>query len=1057
MNLLVGGIVLVHDDNRVFAKVVDLQGCTATIEFFHSVAERVTESIDANFLTRLELQKETRVFFEASPGYWRVGRVLSDLDEGDAAIRYEVRFPNVKTVDLPETELYVRCLDVYADPAHSLAAGCAETQGFADPRRKALKTIRELRSACEGLTGPYSAAIELIPHQISTVRRVLQDSLVRYLLADEVGLGKTIEAGSIIRQMLLDRKNLRVLVLVPENLVSQWREELQRRFYIDPESSSVRVFSYERCNFLSEKPDLLVIDEAHRVIATGANEDDGIATDIEKLAHSVESLLLLSATPALGDEPRLFGLLHLLDPSAYPKSDLDGFRRKVQSRQEIGRLLMTMQPGGSAFVLKSQAKSAQAMFPDDRYVQSIAKTVIDSGDDSSKRDQDILLLRDHIARSYRIHDRLLRSRRVDAEVWAMRPRGEPYPDLSHVRLAFDTTSWAADLFGALESWRLAATATSVEDRELLVDRWRVLVTTSFYSRYALARRLNQMEPLFADERDYLAAFKEVVESDFDRETRLAAVCEELKIWQSEQRTGINHRIPKIICFVSDHEDATETYAALRKYFGPFDVSNISDASDELERTQKIAAFKEDPQSWVLIGSQDAEEGLNLQFVDAILHMDLPTDVARIEQRIGRLDRFGRRLPKLEHRLFLPNDDEDAPWYAWMDILMNGFQIFNGSVSDIQFNLQNLERMIWDKMFELGPSCAEELSVAVSEMIAEERVKLNEQHAIDAIANLSEDATSLVDRMEEAEEDEDGLNSAVSSWMSYTLHLNQSPPKPRRNQTHRVFWDKPLLPRIPWQRVFEPSMDQPITWRRNLAQTANANPILLRPGAIFVNALERTANWDDRGSAYATWRVDPSVAETWVGFRWVWILSPGLSSEMAVWQEVARPDLFRRSENYLPILTLDQWTDFHGEILADSELINRLNRPYCNKKNGQDGYDVNLGSRPDALAEIVDPIVFRDTLSDARERAMNHAWESAAVVSTVKRAKARLTRDDALIRRSLERREAYLREEFGQTFDGVESALQDLATIRQAIEKPQLRLDECGLMVISQEAPNARGK
>jgi ATP-dependent helicase HepA len=1055
--LLKNGIALVHGDNRVFAKVVDLQEDNATIEYFHSVAQRITENVNVASLSRLILPRETRVFVETSPGYWRVGRVKYHHDEDDDATLYEVRFPNAKNQEVLETDLYVRCLDVYADPAEALAAGCSETQFLADRRRIALRTIRSLRSACEGLTGLYSSAIDLMPHQISTVRKVLQDNLVRYLLADEVGLGKTIEAGAIMRQMLLDRRELQVLVLVPENLVFQWREELHRRFFIDPASPSVNVLAYDCCTQIARKPDLLVVDEAHRVIATGDAIKEGVAAVIEELAHSVESLLLLSATPALGDEARLFGLLQLLDPSAYPKKDLEGFRRKVESRQEIGRLLLTMQPGGTPFVVKSQAKGAQNMFPDDQFVNLTAQDILDSGEDAKRRDQAVVLLRDHIARTYRIHDRLIRSRRIDAEKWAIHPRGKDYPNLSHVRMAFDETTWASDLFSALESWRVAASAVTFLDRTPIISRWRELVSASFLSRAALSNSLRAMEPMFDDEPGYLSALVDIAKGEFDQETRMASICEELKSWRDAQTNGINRRVPSIICFVSDADDAADLNLALRKRFGPFAVLNVSDKSDEIAWAQNVAEFEKDPESWILIGNRDAEEGLNLQFVDAIFHVDLPTDVARLEQRIGRLDRIGRRSTKLEHRLFLPNDDEDAPWYAWMDILMNGFRIFNGSVSDIQFKLNDLELIIWTRMLDEGPSCAMDLSENVVELIAEERKKLNEQHALDEIARLRDDSVPLVNRMEEAEEDEENLNSSVSGWMNGVLQLDQSPANPGPQETHRIFWNRPLLPRIPWQRVLEASLDKPLTWHRKLAQSAKENPTLLRPGAPLLNALERISNWDDKGSVYATWWVDPSVEDIWVGFRWVWILSPGLSSETAVWQEVERPDLYRRTEHYLPILTIDLCTDFDGELVTDDNLIKRVNRPCVRNPTDQGIYNINLGSRPEALEEIVDPIVLRKTLSDVRQRVMDDTWENDKVSNAIERARTRFERDDALLRRSLDRREAYLWEEFGQVYDGVEGAIEDLESIREAIENPQLRLDECGLIVLSPEAPDAGGQ
>ncbi|MBO6947192.1 MAG: hypothetical protein JJ855_04350 [Rhodospirillales bacterium] len=1054
MNFIHDGFVLVHGDDRVFAKLLDVEETTATIEYFHSVAERATEQVDLADLSRVELPPETRVFIEISPGHWRVGRVRSHLSEFGSANRYEVRFPNQDNQDLSEIDLYVRCLDVYADPSETLAAGCSETQAVADRRRKALKTIRMLRSACEGLTGPYSSAIELMPHQMSSVRKVLQDTLVRYLLADEVGLGKTIEAGCIIRQMLLDRPDLETLVLVPDSLLSQWREELEKRFYISPRDQNVRILGYGASLEIQQAPDLLVVDEAHRVIATNPDEEDQLGNHIQSLAHKSESLLLLSATPALGDEARLFGLLHLLDPSAYPIGDLDGFRRKVQSRQEIGRLLMTIQPGGTAFVVRAQAKSAMEMFPDDTYVTSIANDLLGAGEDVEKRDRSTVLLRDHIARTYRIHDRLIRSRRADAEGWAMRPRSEPWPNLSHVRIVPNQTSWSTDLSNALEEWRVVAASFATESDAQLFRRWRDLVSISFLGRESIARYVDSLEPIFEGEKEYLDALKTVATSDFEREVRIKTLCAEVKAWRAGQGNSLSQKTPKIACFVSDEDEAATIYTEFRQCFGPYDVLNLSETSDPLERERKISSFRDDAQCWILVGSRHDEEGLNLQFMSAIFHLDLPADVGRLEQRIGRLDRFGRTLPKLEHRIYLPDDDEEAPWYAWINVLFNGFRIFNGSVSDIQFQLETLDRLIWSRFLSEGSGCAEELAEQVAAAIDEEREKLNEQHALDQIANLSDDAVSFIDRMEEAEEDETQLNKAVLNWMNGVLHIDQDPQNPERNQTHRVFIYKPLLPIIPWERVLSSSVDRPLTWRRNLSQTSKEIPILLRPGCDLLDALERISNWDDRGTAYATWRVDPQASDIWVGFRWVWVVGPDLSDGTAVWRTKKRPDLHRRAEAYLPIVTLDFWTDTSGDTVADNELVERLNQPYVKRPNHVGVYDINLGSRPDALSEIMDPTVLRDTIRDLRLRAEEHVWQHDDVADALERAKEKLYRDDSLIRHSLERRQAYLQREFEQIYEGVEDAIADLDSLKRAIENPRLRLDECGLLVVSPEPPDA---
>lgn len=1054
--------VLVQLDDRVFAKLIEVNKLTATIEFFYSVAERKTEIIDLDKVIRIDLPPETRVFVEGSPGYWRVGRILSHLDQDNAATLYEVRFPNKKDEELSETELYVRCLDAYADPCESLAAGCSESQAFADKRRMALTTIRKLTSSCEGLTGVYSSAIELLPHQILTVRKVMQDNLVRYLLADEVGLGKTIEAGCIIRQMLLDRPLLKAVILVPDKLLSQWRQELLSRFYIDPDAKQVRVLKYSDCEKIIDVPDLLVIDEAHHVIAISPDISDPIADQIEGLAHKVESLLLLSATPITGDEGRLFGLLHLLDPSAYPKTDMEGFRKKVQGRQKIGRILMNLQPGGHPFAVKSQARMAMDMFPEDDYVNTISQELLDAGENEEKRRQKTVMLRDHIARTYRIHDRLIRTRRKDTNNWVMNPRGESWPILNHVRIVPDNTTWSNDLSIALESWRIEASTIASEDDHGIFRRWQELVTLSFCNRDTLLRHLIAMNPVFEGEEEYLSELKLIATSDFDREIRYTTLCKELEVWRDEHKKNFATNCPKIVCFVSDEIEAVDTYMAISTHFGPYEVLDLTDNANEHDCEQRIKAFKDDTQGWILIGSRSSEEGLNLQFVNAIFHIDLPTNIANLEQRIGRLDRFGRSLSKLEHRIFLPDNYESSPWYSWMNVLINGFRIFNESISDIHFKIEELNDIIWSRMLFEGGSCIESLSEQIVEILNDERKKLNEQYTIDQIANADEDDEQLYKRMEDAEEDEINLNKSVHLWMNNILKITQNPPNPDRNETHKIYWNKPLLPRIPWQKDFQTSIDRALTWRRTLSQNSAKNPILLRPGCNFFNTLERISNWDDRGTVYSTWRVDPTFnteqyGDCLVVFRWIWVLSVRLSTDTSVWKTSTRPNMHRRGVAYLPSLVVDSWTNEVGEPINDEDLLTIANLPYSKSPNNVGLYDINLGSRPDLLAQAFDPGILRCRLKETRNKVSNDFWKRIEVKNALEKASRKFERDNAIIRRGLERRQIQQEHGIEQTLENAEDAVNDLDTLRYAIENPHLQLDECGMMILSAEAPNVAEK
>ncbi|MFZ3234920.1 MAG: SNF2-related protein [Stellaceae bacterium] len=126
------------------------------------------------------------------------------------------------------------------------------------------------RAASIGMSALLTSAIELEAHQIEVVRRILQDPVQRYLLADEVGLGKTIEAGILIRQCVLDAiDDFTILVLVPEPLIAQWRSELSSKFflehYLDKSIHVLALGDNDRVRPLLGKATMLVIDEAHHL------------------------------------------------------------------------------------------------------------------------------------------------------------------------------------------------------------------------------------------------------------------------------------------------------------------------------------------------------------------------------------------------------------------------------------------------------------------------------------------------------------------------------------------------------------------------------------------------------------------------------------------------------------------------------------------------------------------------------------------------------------------------------------------------------------------------
>ena len=258
----------------------------------------------------------------------------------------------------------------FSGPMDRLLAGALDELEMFDLRVEALRWRGEIRrSPARGFAG---ARIDLIPHQLFIGAEVSSRLMPRVLLADEVGLGKTIEAGLILHRLHLTGRADRVLVLVPEPLVHQWFVELMRRFNllfsifdeercvaiegddetINPFADSQLVLASasffvenekRRAQALAAGWDLVIVDEAHHLEWSPAQESESYRF-VADLAAKSPGLLLLTATPQqLGAEGH-FARLRLLDPDRF--GDLAAFLEETRHYEEVARAVDRLQKKG---------------------------------------------------------------------------------------------------------------------------------------------------------------------------------------------------------------------------------------------------------------------------------------------------------------------------------------------------------------------------------------------------------------------------------------------------------------------------------------------------------------------------------------------------------------------------------------------------------------------------------------------------------------------------------------------------------------------------------------
>ena len=1042
-------LILVLPDPRLFAKVVSQTDREVEIEYFSAASQREREQIKYGNFSHAALQHQTRVFYEREPGFWRVGRVRDKYKEDDGTFKYEVRFPNNEVLILNERDLFVRCLDSALNPAEALAVGCAETQYFADRRRKAVQRLISLRSSSQGLTGLLSAAIEFVPHQVATVKRILQDSSQRYLLADEVGMGKTIEAGAVLRQLLIDEVVQNAVVLVPSTLKEQWSQELRQRFFID----DFLLAEIEICSFtefdsleLEKTPDILIVDEAHRIFETRSNGLSATnSAAIIELAYAVPRLLLLSATPPVGDEPRLHRLLNLLDQQHYPLDDYNGFLDKVARSQEIGRFLLSFNTDSPPFVLQSQAEQIPALFSEDEFLMKSKSLLVKALEEGEHPASLVSLMREHIVGTYRIHQRLIRARRSDLEAWAMVPRGRPYPASDHISPHYLEATFWREFEIIVEDWRLSAQSAS-PNGFVASSRCRDLLRSAMTSINAITELVSGWKATFEGESAYISAFKGAASAAADdaaQEYQSKAV-EILAEWRRKQPPPMKWQLrKKIVVFIEDQAASISYACNLAKHFGPTNVFHASSGELFDERYRSVQAFSESNDAWILVVDEQGQEGLNLQFAHAMLHIGLPVYVSRLEQRIGRLDRFGRRVPRIEHEVLLPS--ATGPWKAWYELLLHSFQIFHRSVSDVQFRLADIEERIFTQLMEEGVAGMEALGPEIQQVLEKERMRLDEQYALDEMALSSGASELFVKNMEDEEDLEEDFTEEFRPWICEVLDLRQSEPRNGTPGSFRYFWhDDVMLPKLPWLQEFGDALKKPLTWRRTVAlEDLGKDVRLLRPGAEFVEALERVIRWDDRGVAYATLRIVPGFDEVWLGFRMLWQVEPGFGSDSDPWLREGRRDIWRRCDELLPPQLFEVLVDWTGQELEDENVAQILAQPY-----GGMYTDVNLGSRPELMARFMDPSLFKGSIETAVHKSKTIVQHQPGYLESWETATADCQRSTENALRMLKQRNATYSAEHGHDLPTFQEERESVFLVRSAIDNPRFRLDQIGFFALS---------
>ena len=509
----------------------------------------------------------------------------------------------------------------------------------------------------EGLTG-----VEHLPHQIETVRKVLRRFRGRVLLADEVGLGKTIEACLLLREYLLRGLAKRVLILVPTALVSQWREELASKFHLEfstpPRTGTADRLEYwqntdrvlasmafaksrKRADVVTEVPwDLVIVDEAHHC--------KNRATQNWRLVNALKRrhLFLLTATPVQNNLLELYNLLTLLEPG-HLKTETDfkrqyvrrGNPRDPRNRQRLRSLL--------GEVMVRNTRSLVHMDLPARYAQTIL---------AQPHGEEAAL--------YGLLDGYLRSRRapLDKLGSSASGRGQRRGRGGHGLRCRGRPSSPTE--------QPATAATGAALPPLGRRQLAALLLAAGSHAGALAQSL---ENIAGDD----PAARPVI----DRARRVHRTAKDERFLELLRQ----NRGDKMLVFATFRRTLEHLQHLLHEQGVPF--ATYSGAESESEKDAAVAAFRD--RLPVMLCSESGGEGRNLQFANTLVNFDLPWNPMRIEQRVGRIHRIGQTRDVFIFNLCTAGSLE-ARILDLLDEKIRMFELVVGEVGSILGNLQGGE-------------------------------------------------------------------------------------------------------------------------------------------------------------------------------------------------------------------------------------------------------------------------------------------------------------------------------------------------------------------------------
>lgn len=735
----------------------------------------------------------------------------------------------------------------------------------------------------DGVPTLLGARVHPMAHQLYAARRVLQDHTARSILADEVGLGKTIEAGLILQGLLADDSSLNVLIIVPGAMARQWLCEAYLRFgarvftLLDgarwsKSSASKReqILNSDRLivssgalmadanlrNSLLDLPwDVVVVDEAHRYSCTHS-----LYPFLQRLSRECSGFLALSATPSKRETEGLLALLGLVAPDAYGKLGPSELEQRLAMKQDVwDKLSFSVQMMREADLmgaplppeaLMQLSEEWRGLLPKDPLALEFCDRM-DAGDAGAL--EEVVA---YVQEFHRVDHRLIRTRRSTltslgtqfstriGEALRYRASTDEVLMMAHLGRLDDLDLTDPSQKALRAFWHLSA---SVSPDQLLA--WLELRDSALRERTTESVPADLLAALTSDPGP--AEEEELIQTLLKQalplpreQTWLREAIGLAREWQASSKNGYaRHKAAldwiskhleenpthKVLVF-AQHRCDVEAFAKVATKRLPTDAVGVfHHGLDEEELVSVTQRFQRRPTCRVLVSDELGGEGRNFQMASAIVHLDQPWMLGRLEQRVGRLDRLGRdpAMPVRSIVLIGPAQIESALMTLHGEVVGT----YQRSLGGLEFILPELQQGIWTSLGE-GIDAFQALMPALAERVARELTQADVDFdlAMDAAKPELEHARQIAHLAEGL--DADTVARDVRRWAK-SLGINAQKP---RDGVVSYRWSPENLV-VPLEGY--PSLDQTLhaTFDRHVA-LEDESLQFLGPGHRLIDALTK---------------------------------------------------------------------------------------------------------------------------------------------------------------------------------------------------------------------------